>query len=77
MIRSIFAAAGAGAAGLLIFAAPASADDPPPPPPPQLPSLTQLGFDPSLTVCASTTTPIPFIGIGGCSPNIAPYFGVQ
>jgi hypothetical protein len=76
MIRTIFAAAGVAIAGLLVFAAPAIADDPPPPPPPQLPSLASLGFDPSLTLCAGMTTPIPFIGLGGCSPDLTPYFGV-
>ena len=75
MIRTILAGAGAAAAGLLIFASPAAADDPPPPPP-QLPSLASIGFDPSLTVCASTTTPIPFVGVGGCTPDITPYLGI-
>ena len=74
MTRTILAAAGVATAGLLFFATPASADEPPPPP--QLPSLGELGFDPSLTVCANMSTPIPFIGLGGCSPDITPYFGI-
>ena len=74
MIRKIFAGAGVATVGLLIFAAPAAADEPPPPP--KLPSLADLGFDPSLTVCASTTTPIPLVGVGGCTPDITPYLGI-
>jgi hypothetical protein len=74
MIRSIVAAAGVAMAGLLVLAAPAAADDPPQPPP--LPSLEQLGINPYVNVCAGFSTPIPFIGVGGCSPDITEQIGI-
>ena len=74
MIRSIFAAAGVAIAGLMVFAAPAVAQPAPAPPP--LPSLEQLGINPYVNICAGMSTPIPFLGLGGCSPDITEQIGI-
>jgi hypothetical protein len=75
MIRSIFAAAAVATAGLLVFAAPAVADDEEAPAP--APSLLQaIGVDPYVNICAGFSTPIPFIGVGGCSDDVSAMIGV-
>jgi hypothetical protein len=74
MIRKIFAAAAVASAGLLVFATPAVADDEEAPPAPSL--LQAIGVDPYVNVCAGFSTPIPFIGVGGCSDDLSGMIGV-
>ena len=75
MIPKIFAAAAVATASLLLFATPAAADEEEEAPP--APSLLEaIGVDPYVNVCAGFSTPIPFIGVGGCSDDLSGMIGV-
>lgn len=82
MIRKIFAAVGFAIVGLLILAAPASADPVDTPSVPGLPGLPSLpslglGFNPTVQLCTSVTTPIPLVGVGmQCTPDLTQIVGI-
>lgn len=79
MIRSLIVAVPVAAAALF-FAAPAAADDGSDDgsgdgsgdPGFSLPHVGFYGFDPSVTLCWGLATPIPELGIGGCTPDVLP-----